>query len=188
MEAEFGFILWSLREYQFKMACAGFFVRGGLTIGPLFMDDFSVYGPALLEAYDLETRVAVNPVVVLSDEASKLVDKHLTYYMGERAPQMQDLLRRPDGRYFINYLAEAILEHRDGETLATGAVRLHKRRVVAALKQSKANPRVFDKFAWLAAYHNHFCQSVSALPGYEPNLAISPAVFALELREIGPIR
>jgi hypothetical protein len=37
MEAEFGFILWSILEYQFEMALKGFFIRGGLSVGPLFV-------------------------------------------------------------------------------------------------------------------------------------------------------
>jgi len=79
MESEFGFILWAINEYQFQMALKGFFIRGGLALDQLFMDENSVYGEALLKAYALESKVAVNPVVVLCDNTMKVVDKHAGY-------------------------------------------------------------------------------------------------------------
>ncbi|MCA2998054.1 MAG: hypothetical protein ING75_05560 [Rhodocyclaceae bacterium] len=61
MESEFGFILDSICQYQLDMSIRGYFIRGGLAVGALFMDENSVYGQALLDAYRLETQVAVNP-------------------------------------------------------------------------------------------------------------------------------
>jgi hypothetical protein len=78
MEAEFGFILWSISEYQLEMALQGFFIRGGLSVGNLFVDDNSVYGEALIDAHDLESKVAVNPIVVLCNNTMKLVDQTLS--------------------------------------------------------------------------------------------------------------
>lgn len=101
MESEFGFILWSISEYQFEMALQGFFIRGGLSVGPLFVDDNSVYGEALINAYHLESKVAVSPIVVLCDNTMKLVDKHIGYYHGDVAPQVSHVLVNADGRYFI---------------------------------------------------------------------------------------
>ncbi|WP_321897185.1 hypothetical protein [Burkholderia cepacia] len=80
------------------MALKGFFIRGGLAVDQLFMDENSVYGAALLEAYRLESKVAVNPVVVLCDQTMKLVDQHIGYYCGEIAPQLRHVLKGPDGR------------------------------------------------------------------------------------------
>lgn len=184
-ESEFGFILWSLREYQFNMACEGFFIRGGLSIGPLFVDENSVYGTALLEAYELESKQAVNPIVVLSDDSMKLVNHHLTYYHGEQPPQVRDVLRGPDGRYFINYLTEAIYETTAGYKLATEQIVRHRDNVVAELKKHRSSPRVFDKFAWLAAYHNHFCDQVSEFPDYEDSLKIPSKAHSLVFSKIG---
>ena len=148
-------------------------------MGPLFMDDTSVYGAALLEAYELESKIAVNPVVALSDDAMKLVDHHMTYYFNERPPQVRDVLRGPDGRYFINYLTEAIYETSQGEKLAVKLLRKHKNNVVAELRKHRKNPRVFEKFAWLAAYHNHFCDQVAGFPEYKVSLKVPGKEFSL---------
>ena len=44
----------------------GFLIRGGLAYGPLFHTSGVVFGPAMIEAYQLESRTAVYPRVVIS--------------------------------------------------------------------------------------------------------------------------
>jgi hypothetical protein len=178
MEAEFGFILWSILEYQFEMALKGFFIRGGLSVGPLFVDENSVYGEALLEAYHLESKVATNPIVVLSDATMKLVDLHVKYY-GDGAPQMRHVLKGADGRYFLNYLSECIID--GSEELNVKALRLHKQQIEKSLKQYIHMPTVFAKFSWLAQYHNFFCDSVSLFPEYKPSLRVSKKLASTQI-------
>lgn len=182
MESEFAFILWAINEYQFQMALKGFFIRGGLAVDQLFMDRNSVYGAALLEAYRLESKVAVNPVVVLCDNTMKLVDKHITYYSGEIAPQLRHVLKGPDGRYFLNYLTECIVEGDDRDYLDEKSLRLHKKQIESALKTYAAIPTVFSKFAWLAAYHNYFCDTISSYPEYKDSLKVSEALAATQFK------
>jgi hypothetical protein len=182
LESEFGFILWSIKEYQYEMALQGFFIRGGLSVGKLFVDDNSVYGEALLDAYDLETNVAVNPIVVLSDDAMKLVDLHLGYYHGEIAPQIRSVLVNADGRYFINYLSECILEGAEGEWLDVVSLKKHKEQIENSLTQYAAQPSVFAKFSWLSAYHNYFCDSVSSAPGYTDSLKVSAKLASVQFK------
>jgi hypothetical protein len=184
LESEFGFILWSIQEYQYEMALQGFFIRGGLAIGKLFVDENSVYGEALLDAYALETSVAVNPVVVLSDDAMKLVDQHLGYYRGEFAPQVRSVLVNSGGRYFINYLAECILEGPEGEWLNIASLRKHKEQIENALDQYAEIPAVGAKFSWLAAYHNYFCDSVSSADDYTDSLKVSGNVAPVQFKTL----
>ncbi|WP_022960746.1 hypothetical protein [Halopseudomonas pelagia] len=184
MESEFGFILWAINEYQFQMALKGFFIRGGMAVDQLFMDENSVYGAALLEAYRLESKVAVNPIVVLCDNTMELVDMHIGYYSGEIAPQIRDVLRGPDGRYFLNYLTECIIEGDDREYLDAKSLRLHKKQIESALKIYAAVPTVFSKFSWLAAYHNYFCDTVSFYPGYEDSLKVSAKIAGIHFQRL----
>jgi hypothetical protein len=184
MESEFAFILWSILEYQFDMALAGFFVRGGLAVGKLFVDDNSVYGEALLDSYELESKVAVNPIVVLSDDAMKLVNHHVSYYGGMDAPQRTHVLVGPDGRYFLNYLSECLVETSEGDHLDKKSLRKHKLRVEAALKENASTPAVFAKFTWLAAYHNYFCDTVAGYPEYSPSLKIPAKLAAINFSRI----
>ncbi len=184
MESEFGFILWSISEYQFEMALQGFFIRGGLSVGQLFVDDNSVYGEALINAYELESKVAVNPIVVLCDDTMALVDRHIGFYHGESAPQIRDVLVNADGRYFINYLSECMIETDDGEEVDPNALKEHKEQIEHALEQYADQPAVFAKFSWLSAYHNYFCESVSSYPGYSDKLKISSKFVTVKFKTL----
>jgi hypothetical protein len=166
------------------MALKGCFIRGGLAVDKLFMDENSVYGVALLEAYRLESKVAVNPIVVLCDSAMELVDMHIGYYSGEIAPQLRDVLKGPEGRYFLNYLTECIIEGDDQEYLDVKSLRLHKKQIELALKTYAAVPTVFSKFSWLAAYHNYFCDTVSGYPKFEDSLKVSATLATVQFQRL----
>lgn len=184
MESEFGFIIWPIKEYQFQMALRGFFVRGGLALHLLFMDENCVYGMALLEAYRLESKIAIYPIVVLCDRTMKLVDRHIGYYDEGWAPQVQDILKGPDGRYFIHYLSECIIEGVDRIYLDAKSLLLHKQNIESALKEYAADTGVISKFLWLAAYHNYFCDTVSIYPEYDDGLKISATVPVIQFERV----
>lgn len=184
MEFEFASIMWLLREYQLQMALKGFFIRGGLSVGPLFISENNVYGKALIEAYELESQIAINPIVVLSSNLMRLIDQHLQFYAREAAPQTRDIMAGADGRYFINYLAECILEMDSGNELDADSLHQHKARVEEGLALYEKTPKVFSKFSWLASYHNYFCNTVKKLPGYDKSLKIPDRVSAIKFHKL----
>ncbi|MCY7297526.1 hypothetical protein [Alteromonas sp. a30] len=184
MESEFGFILWAIQEYQFAMALKGFFIRGGLSVGQLFVDDDNVYGEALIDAYQLESKAAINPMVVLCDNTMKLVDHHLTYYQGEWAPQLNDVLVNSDGRYFINYLSECVVDTGEGYELDIESLAIHRDRIIEALSEYSDKPPVFSKFIWLSNYHNYFCDSVSSFQNYSDDLKVSDSLSKVEFKKL----
>lgn len=187
LESEFGFILWSMSQYQLNMALHGFFIRGGLSIGDLFVDENSVYGPALLEAYNLESKTAVNPIIVLSDDVMALVRHHLTFYAGDFAPQHRSVLVSPDGRFFINYLDECIVDAGDSEDVDWSSLSTHKTNIETALAEHRSAPAIFNKYSWLAAYHNYFCQSLVNHPDFEESILISNDVAPIAFRTLAEV-
>lgn len=169
-EAEFATIMHAITNYQLDMALKGFFTRGGLTYGPLFMDDKTIFGSALIEAHDLESKKAVNPIVLCSDELKKLLDIQLREYSGsdEDPPHASSVYIQEDGSYFLNYLSAAAP---DG-TINTEKIRLHKTLVEQELIKNAEIVKVHSKYRWLAGYHNYFCDLNSHLPGYSEDLKI----------------
>jgi hypothetical protein len=184
MEFEFALIMWSLRAYQLEMALEGLFVRGGLSVGKLFVGPDNVYGKALIDAYELESKVSVYPIVTLSDEAMLCVNEHLKYYAGDFAPQLRDVLVTSEGRYFINYLRECIIEGDEEESLDVKKLVTHRTRIEEALKESQGNDRVHAKYSWLACYHNYFCESVKQLRGYKKSMLVGGAAENVLIRSI----
>lgn len=185
MESEFGFILWSIQDYQLAMATKGFFIRGGLSVGELFIDENNVYGKALIDAYGLESKVAINPMVVLGQDVKELVDQHITYYADESAPQLQDVLVNSDGQYFINYLSQCIGDDGFEEPiLNTNLLKMHRDRINEALIKNANNTKVFSKFIWLAAYHNYFCDSSRDYSNYSDELKVDHRFYEIKFRKI----
>ena len=171
-EDEFGMLHDALCRCQLEMAAEGFFVRGGVSVGGLHMDEYVIWGPALLEAYDLESKHALFPRIVLSEDMVAMVRKHIGYYDDpSTAPQNSALLMDPDGKSFLNYLDAALIDA--PATRHWHLVISHKAKIEAALNKHRGNPRIWDKYYWCATYHNYFCGLVSNEPGYTNNFLVS---------------
>jgi len=157
-ESEFGSAFFMLSFFQFSLALAGFFIRGGLSIGPLYMDDIAVFGGGLNEAYDAESRLARDPRIVLTSSAEQAVKAHMKYYAEpDYSPQSRDLYRDSDGKLFLNYLDTVLIaEHENGPFY--DELLKHKEVVERALTEHKGNPVNWSKYAWVANYHNYFCE------------------------------
>lgn len=124
---------------------AGFPIRGAVSVGPLMFTDKFLFGPALVDAVQLE-KEAIFPRVLLSETVLK--------YVSPESPSANLVLRDADGKVFLHYLsgrAHWLERHRDyvQKGLLENASRVHER----------------QKYEWLAQYHN-FVASYAALPEF----------------------
>lgn len=115
----------------------GWLLRGGMTIGPAYMDEVMVWGEALVEAHHLEDRLAVFPRIVLAENTacSLLKDEELSAFVN------QDF----DGLYYLNYLSNWSY---CGEILAAGFERMKQEAL------PNARPDVVQKLRWHMNYAN----------------------------------
>jgi hypothetical protein len=159
-EPELGSIFWHLALFQLEMIRAGYFLRGGIAVGELFMDDEIVFGKALLEAYDAERNRARDPRIVLAPSAELLVERHLEWYSHKSfAPHNHALLRDADGSLFVNYLDQTVLMAVNEAGPFLEELTMHRDRVTEKLQRYRGDPRVWSKYEWAARYHNFFCDS-----------------------------
>lgn len=136
---------------QLDLIRAGFFMRGGLSLGKIYLRNGLVFGPALVEAHELESRVAIHPRIVLSDGADRSLRESLRLHpWPENAPQNAMLLRDDDGHTFVNYLAAVF------GTLTDPAPQLERHRdaVVSRLIAHSNDKHLWEKYRWVAEYHN----------------------------------
>lgn len=138
---------------QINLAIAGFFLRGAMTIGRVHLHDGLLYGPALVEAYELEQARAVNPRIVLSDEAVNCMRDAMDD--GGLSEEPPFLMREQDGTVFIDYL-DVISD--DVEDPAAG-LQMHKSRVEAELSKHRGDARRWEKYRWVAEYHNAYVET-----------------------------
>lgn len=149
----------SLQLFQIDAIRQGFFVRGGLSCGALYMDDDIAFGVPLVDAHEVEACVARSPRIVLARSARHFLAER----MGprekdhENAPFYRDFLRDEDGEWFVNYLEGCF--HNYTEPPEFSWVEAHRNMVSAKLVTYADSARVHEKYVWVARYHNYWCES-----------------------------
>ena len=139
---------------QLQLASHGFFARGAISIGPHHVHDGMVFGPALVEAYRLESQRALTPRVILSPEACKILRADMKEVTAPDETTQADLLRvDQDGIVFIDYLKVLLDEVDPIDDLSK-----HRSLVEAKLAETKNESRKWGKYRWVAEYHNDFCE------------------------------
>lgn len=156
-EMEFGNAFMRLAAFQFNMAIRGYFVRGAISVASAYVDEIVVFGDALAQAHLGESKQARDPRIIFTDSAVAAAKRHLSYYFPpEHAPHVRDILRDADGQWFLNYL-EAVLIAEDEHGPFYEEFIQHKAAVETKLAEHVANPPIWAKYAWVAGYHNYFC-------------------------------
>ncbi|MGL4913225.1 MAG: hypothetical protein ACRC3Y_12435, partial [Romboutsia sp.] len=126
-----------------------------------YINEDIVFGPALLEAHNVESKVACYPRIVLDDKTTNLLKKHIKYY--DVAPQTAKVLIGSDGRWFLNYLNTIFKYYTECsnifefERVQYALLLRHKNKLEQMLYDYSDNMRVWDKYVWTANYHNYFC-------------------------------
>ena len=179
--ADLQFTIEDLALLQLGLLAEGFFVRGGMSVGQLWIDDLVVYGGALIDAHEAEQR-ARSPRIVLHENAVSIVTHEVRLYFNtyreRRGHRFTDaILVDRDGKWFINYLAR--LFDRGMFDPDYAALDLHRSTVEAKLEQYTGDERIYPKYQWCASYHNYFCGTVPRgseylLSGNIPDLTIRP--------------
>ena len=75
------------------------FLRGGISLGSMYFSDMFVWGKALVDAYRLESDIAIFPRVVIDKNIIKSVDSH-HIEAKDKAPIEEDF----DKEYFVDFL------------------------------------------------------------------------------------
>ena len=160
-EEELDEILDNVAEYQFNLSLEGLFVRGGISVGDFYINEDIVFGPALLDAHHTESSLACYPRIILDDKTVKRLQQYINNY--DVAPQHNKILIDNDGQWFLNYLntifkyyTECNNEY-EFERIQVELLLKHKNKVEEMLQLNKTNTKVWDKYVWIANYHNCFC-------------------------------
>ena len=160
-EIELGDVISKLSFFQLELAMNGFFVRGAISVGDLFIDDVTVIGPGLIEAYAGESQYARDPRVILTESAREAVAQHMGYYGNPKlSPQEGVLLKDADGQYFLDYLQTLWIAGSEHGPFYDELIK-HKQSIEHRLVKHQSSPPIWAKYAWSAKYHNYFCDRYS---------------------------
>lgn len=149
-------ILSVFSEFQVGLASKGFFLRGGISYGELYMDDDIVFGNALIEAVNQDKRGGP-PCISLAPSAIEIVRRQLGKYGDDRLSSLyDDLLEDADGTVFLNYLQEAFCAFPD-HGIFMEIIDGHCTEIRNGLVLNRGKPDIRAKYEWLARYHNFIC-------------------------------
>jgi len=158
-EAELAVITRRLGEFQLEMTLGGFFIRGAVAVGDLYMDDQMVFGPALLDAYDAEQRLARDPRIVLTESAMQALRDELKRYPEAGTSWHHDaILCDADAQHFVNYLDGVVAYKREMGYSDRDAMARHREIITKRLTEFASDPPRWVKYVWAAGYHNCFCE------------------------------
>ncbi len=160
-EAELNEIFDNVSEYQFNLSLDGLFVRGGISVGDFYINDDIVFGPALLDAHYTESALACYPRIVLDEKTANKLKKYMSDY--DSSTQHSKILVDSDGQLFLNYLNTIFKYYTkcnneyEFEIIKINLLFRHKMKIEEMLNLHKENIKVWDKYVWIANYHNYFC-------------------------------
>lgn len=156
----------SLVLIQIRLVYNGIFIRGGVAIGYAYISPGRFFGPAYQEAYELESKTADYPRIVLADDVVDTFDENETILGGSGHGQAREELRqlitkREDGVWFLDYLRASESEC-DDEYQFLAFIARHRDLIKANLSKFAACPSVLRKYEWLKSYHNDFVAGLNS--------------------------
>lgn len=154
------YVLMDLIHLQIDLLMLGIFIRGGITIGAAHHDEFNAFGPAMVEAYELESKKAVYPRMILTEETIK------TGLMYSPSHQNQydiclfsNLIRQDtDGFFYLDYLTQS-QEFDYPVPVYYKWMQSVRHAIVSNLNASYGSAnvndqRIYEKYRWMLTYWN----------------------------------
>ena len=133
----------------------GFSLRGGITIGELYIDDSVVWGTGLIDAYQIENNLANYPRVIVSQSVIDAYEKCQEKSINIFAMIKQD----KDGYWFVDFLTAA--------PNITLIPQISASLVQKAYMCVEKDDRVKQKINWVISYFNSYCHQFADRGDYE---------------------
>lgn len=160
---------WSLLEF-------GMLIRGGTTVGPVFAGEGRVFGPGFVQAYRLESSLAVSPRIVIDPGIIETIRDHLrgagtVSTRAELITGLRDHVRLgDDGVWFIDYINSVSIVA-GGDFVRNGLPAIREF-IIEAAQEFSGQPLILPKYLWQIRYFN---SSVKRLFPADRNLKIRAA-------------
>lgn len=158
------FELLDLLHAQGELIGLGVLVRGGIALGDIANEDGRVFGPGFIAAYDLESKSAIYPRIIVAPDLLEqccALPFKLVNDVEDEYRHIAELLRvGEDGIWHIDYLG-AFPEEMDDESLIVPWLKQHKKLIEGLIAAARGNVAgIGMKANWLATYHNNYVSSI----------------------------
>ncbi len=170
-ESEVFFSLLDLLHCCLAGVRSNLLLRGGVAVGPMLHTDDIVFGPALVSAYEMESKQAFFPrIIVHKDVISAAALAHAQHHTPEMevAEIAEIVMQDTDGCFYIDYLGAAQSEFDDPDAGIVEHMADIARMIRAGLKDP--DPRTVAKYLWLQQKYNALANSFVRRCAEEPHL------------------
>lgn len=136
-----------------EIIASGFVARGAITVGKLYHDEKVLFGPAINDAYMLESKCAIYPRVIVQKEIVEkmLLQNHFNEIEEERRWYNQLLKEDEDGLLFIDFLTP---NHQFDGFEAYCWLLWQTKKIIQEGINSDNNESVKQKYIWFKNYFN----------------------------------
>lgn len=167
--------------------------RGAVAIGKFIHTENYLFGPALVEAYTLESKAAMYPRVILDNSVIEAGAKYSGQHNSRAEKEyVQSLLEQDsDGMYYVDYFFKAQSELDDPEydfpSYIDNLGEIIRKGLMASSHHSKADLRV--KYSWMRERYNQMVEIVTDKNAVQELISageIELAEFYQKLKKISP--
>jgi len=162
------FLLLDVMLLQAHLAFLGFMLRGGIVCGKLFHSGNIVFGPALVKAYELESKAAIYPRIIIERKYLEEYDFNMQYLHPKLCEVHPNLKKRKhlahlvkkdnDGLYYVDFL------------LVCRSEIIEKLLILCdEMLNSTEEPNEIGKVNWLINYIRSYEELPSALTSTTPS-------------------
>lgn len=127
----------SIKFFQNCLLLQNILVRGGITYGEFFVDDVMVWGKALIRAYELESKVAIYPRIILDP----LIELDRSIFINSLETENDSICKDFDGLEFLNFISTIIKTSKDFTRIYDNIER--------EIERKKSNDNIVQKYMWL---------------------------------------
>ena len=182
-------MLYDIYLLQVELISHGIFIRGAITIGKLHHDDKLVFGPALVEAAELE-KLAMYPRVILSQEViDQGKSKHAPHHSSkDEEKSIMSLLKQDlDGMFFIDYFGVSAGEF-DDEWDGLFQHLIELRGLIKRLSNLTRTPSIKLKHSWLRQKFNEIARPLEQSRYRQLNGGSVPEDLEDHIRSLAPFK
>lgn len=144
------YVLWDVLYLQIYMVGKDTLLRGGITIGKIIHNSEMVYGPAMNDAYRLESEIAIYPRIIIDD--NKIIELIDEFYDSDKCKVIEKMLNFDiDGCFYIDYLDQREEIDEIGDEYFEFLSQIRKM-IKNGLKNDSI--KVLKKYEWLRLKYN----------------------------------
>lgn len=144
-------LIGALETLTLDLLAEGYFVRGALIKGPLYHDEKMVFGPALVEAFRLESEVVKYPRIMMHSNVLRDAKSWLGKGYKEHIRHAED---GPCFLHVLRWLDMAMALSEPAKDYPATLLPQCQSMIQKRFRQSIDEPRHFEKVQWFARYWN----------------------------------